>query len=52
MDKTLATFTYEFRRLSEKKSNDAVNEFKLNIVNNVLAEAGKEPDKRLYTVQY
>lgn len=42
MDKTLATLTFEFRRLSEKKPNDAVNEFKLNIVNNVLAEANKE----------
>ena len=45
MDKTLATLTYEFRRLSEKKPNDAVNEFKLNIVNNVLAEANKELGK-------
>ena len=41
MDKTLATLTYEFRRLSEKKPNDAVKIFKLNIVNNVLAEANK-----------
>lgn len=45
MNKTLATLTYEFRRLSEKKPNDAVNEFKLNIVNNVLAEANKELGK-------
>lgn len=45
MDKTLATLTYEFRLLSEKKPNDAVNEFKLNIVNNVLAEANKELGK-------
>lgn len=45
MDKTLATLTFEFRRLSEKKPNDAVNEFKLNIVNNVLAEANKELGK-------
>lgn len=42
MDKTLATLTFEFRRLSEKKPNDAVNEFKLNIVNKILAEANKE----------
>lgn len=42
MDKTLATLTFEFRRLSEKKPNDLVNEFKLNIVNNILAEANKE----------
>ena len=27
MDKTLATLTYEFRRLSEKKPNEIVNEF-------------------------
>ena len=45
MDKTLATLTFEFRRLSEKKPNDAVNEFKLNIVNHVLAEANKELGK-------
>lgn len=45
MDKTLATLTFEFRRLSEKKPNDAVNEFKLNIVNNLLAEANKELGK-------
>lgn len=42
MDKILATLTYEFRRLSEKKPNETVNEFKLNIVNNILAEANKE----------
>ena len=42
MDKTLATLTFEFRRLSEKKPNDTVNEFKLNIVNKILAEANKE----------
>lgn len=42
MDKTLATLTYEFRRLSEKKPNEIVNEFKLNIVNNILVEANKE----------
>lgn len=42
MDKTLATLTYEFRRLPEKKPNETVNEFKLNIVNNILAEANKE----------
>lgn len=42
MDKTLTTLTFEFRRLSEKKLNEAVNEFKLNIVNKILAEANKE----------
>lgn len=42
MDKTLATLTYEFRRLSEKKPNETVNEFKLNIVNNILTGANKE----------
>lgn len=42
MDKTLATLTFEFRRLSDKKPNEAVNEFKLNIVNKILAEANKE----------
>lgn len=35
----LNTLVYEFSRLSEKRPNDAVNEFKLDIVNKTLAEA-------------
>ena len=42
MDKILSTLTYEFRRLSEKKPNETVNEFKLNIVNDILADANEE----------
>lgn len=38
----LNTIVYEFRRLSDKKPNDTVNEFKLNIVNKLLAEANNE----------
>lgn len=38
----LNTIVYEFRRLSDKKPNDTVNEFKLNIVNELLAEANNE----------
>lgn len=38
----LNTLVYEFRRLSEKRPNDTVNEFKLNIVNKLLAEANNE----------
>ena len=42
MDKILSTLYYEFLRLSEKKPNDTVNEFKLKIVNNILAKANKK----------
>lgn len=38
----LNTIVYEFRRLSDKKPNDTVNEFKLNIVNKLLTEANNE----------
>lgn len=38
----LNTIVYEFRRLSDKKPNDTVNEFKLNIVNKLLDEANNE----------
>lgn len=38
----LNTIVYEFRRLSDKKPNDTVNEFKLNIVNKLLAKANNE----------
>lgn len=43
MEKTkLNTLVYEFRRLSDKKPNETVNEFKLDIVNKLLAEANNE----------
>ena len=38
----LNTLAYEFRKLSDKRPNDTVNEFKLDIVNKLLAEANNE----------
>lgn len=42
METKLNTLVYEFRRLSDKKPNDTINEFKLGIVNKLLAEANTE----------